>query len=222
MQEMNILIVDDHPFIIEGYKNAINSYPAEGLNFKITAAKDCKSGYDAIMNAVDTPFSVALLDFSMPAYIEKNIATGEDLALLIRKEMPNCKIALLTMHTELLKISAIVEDLKPNALIIKNDLTFDELLIAFAAVMNDEFYYSTTVKATVKAVKEDYSLEIDSFDKQILFHLSKGTSELEIPRYVPLLLEAIQQRICNLSELLGSTPNDHQSLVLAARSRKLV
>ncbi len=222
MQEMNILIVDDHPFIIEGYKNAINSYPAEGINFNITAAKDCKSGYDAIMNAVDTPFSVALLDFSMPAYIEKNIATGEDLALLIRKEMPNCKIALLTMHTELLKISAIVEDLKPNALIIKNDLTFDELLIAFAAVMNDEFYYSTTVKATVKAVKEDYSLEIDSFDKQILFHLSKGTSELEIPRYVPLLLEAIQQRICNLSELLGSTPNDHQSLVLAARSRKLV
>lgn len=222
MQQMNILIVDDHPFIVEGYKHAINSYPSEGIQFNITAAKDCKSGYEAIINAVDNPFSVALLDFSMPTYPEMEIATGEDLALLIRKKMPNCKIALLTMHTELLKISAIVEELKPNALIIKNDLTFDELLIAFAAVMNDEFYYSTTVKATVKAFKEDYSLEIDSFDKQILFHLSKGTSELEIPRYVPLLLEAIQQRIANLCDLLGSPPYDHAALLKAARSRNLI
>ena len=222
MEELNILIVDDHPLIIEGYKNAINSYPANGIKFKITAAKDCKSGYDAIMDAVNAPFSVALLDFSMPTYPEKNIFTGEDLALLLRKEMPNCKIALLTMHTELLKISAIVEDLKPNALIIKNDLTFDELLIAFAAVMNDEFYYSTTVKSSVKKVKEDYSLEIDSFDKQILFHLSKGTAVLDIPRYVPLLLEAIEQRIQNLSELLGSALNDNHALVKAARERNLV
>ena len=222
MKEINILIVDDHPFIIEGYKNAINSYPAEGIKFNITAAKDCKSGYEAIMNAVNDPFAVAMLDFSMPTYPEKNICTGEDLALVIRKEMPDCKIALLTMHSELLKISSIVEDLKPNALIIKNDLTFDELLIAFAAVMNDEFYYSPTVKASVKAVKEDFSLEIDSFDKQILFHLSKGTEVSEISRYVPLLLEAIEQRIQNLSELLKSGPKDNSALVLAARERNLV
>lgn len=222
MQQMNILIVDDHPFIIEGYKNAINSYPAEGIEFNITAAKDCKTGYEAIMNAVENPFDVALLDFSMPTYPEKFIFNGEDLALLIRREMPKCKIALLTMHSELLKISSIVEDLKPNALIIKNDLTFDELLIAFAAVINDEFYYSPTVKASVKAVKEDFSLEIDSFDKQILFHLSKGTEITEIPRYVPLLLEAIEQRIQNLGELLKSTPNDNADLVKAARLRNLV
>ncbi len=222
MQEINILIVDDHPFIIEGYKHAINSYSSEGIKFNITSAKDCKSGYEAIMNAIDDPFAIALLDFSMPIYPEMKIETGEDLALLLRREMPDCKIALLTMHTELLKISAIVEELKPNALIIKNDLTFDELLIAFTAVMNDEFYYSSTVKASVKAVKEDYSLEIDSFDKQILFHLSKGTAVLEIPRYVPLLLVAIEQRIQNLSELLGSASCDNQALVKAARERDLV
>lgn len=222
MQEINILIVDDHPFIIEGYKNAINSYPSQGIKFNISTAKDCKSGYDAIMNAVEDPFAIALLDYNMPSYQEKNISTGEDLAHLLRQEMPNCKIALLTMHIELLKIRSIVEEVNPNALIIKNDLTFDDLLIAFAAVMNDEYYYSATVKASVKTVKEDFSLEVDSFDKQILFHLSKGTSELEIPRYVPLLLEAIQQRIRHLSDLLGSTPYDNAALLKAARSRNLI
>ncbi|MGV8994702.1 MAG: response regulator [Flavobacterium sp.] len=222
MQEINILIVDDHPFIIEGYKHAINSYPQDGSKFVITEAKDCKTGYEAIMNAVDNPFDVALLDFSMPTYEAMNISTGEDLALLLRKEMPRCKIALLTMHTELLKISSIVENLKPNALIIKNDLTFDELLIAFSAVMSDEYYYSPTVKSSVKAVREDYSLDVDAFDKQILFHLSKGTAVIEIPRFVPLMSEAIQQRIENLSALLGSAPNDNPSLVKAAKGRGLV
>lgn len=222
MQEINILIVDDHPFIIEGYKNAINSYPIDGAKFIITEAKDCKTGYHAIMNAVDNPFQVALLDFSMPVYQEKNIQNGEDLALLLKKEMPDCKIALLTMHTELLKISSLVKELKPNALIIKNDLTFDELLIAFAAIMNNEFYYSSTVKQSVNAVREDFSLEIDAFDKQILFHLSKGTAITQIPRFVPLLQEAITQRISNLSALLGSAPNDNPALVKAAKERGLV
>lgn len=222
MEEINILIVDDHPFIIEGYKHAINSYPSEGIKFNITEAKDCKSGYEAIMNAIGNPFDVALLDFSMPTYSEMNISNGEDLALLLRKEMPRCKIALLTMHTELLKISSIVENLKPNALIIKNDLTFDELLIAFAAIMRDEYYYSTTVKASVKAVREDYSLDIDAFDKQILFHLNKGTAVLEIQRFVPLVLEAIEQRIQNLSALLGSAPNDNPELIKAAKGRGLI
>ena len=222
MQEINILIVDDHPFIIEGYKNAINSYPIDGAKFIITEAKDCKTGYHAIMNAVDNPFQVALLDFSMPVYQEKNIQNGEDLALLLKKEMPDCKIALLTMHTELLKISSLVKELKPNALIIKNDLTFDQLLIAFAAIMNNEFYYSSTVKQSVNAVREDFSLEIDAFDKQILFHLSKGTEITQIPRFVPLLQEAITQRISNLSALLGSAPNDNPALVKAAKERGLV
>ena len=38
---------------------------------------------------------------------EKGIYSGEDLASLMKTEMPNCKIILLTMHTELLKINNI-------------------------------------------------------------------------------------------------------------------
>ena len=38
----NILIVDDHPFIIEGYKNAITRYNPEEFNFFIKQAKDCE------------------------------------------------------------------------------------------------------------------------------------------------------------------------------------
>ena len=41
----NILIVDDHPFIIEGYKNAITRYNPKKYDFDISQAYDCKSAY---------------------------------------------------------------------------------------------------------------------------------------------------------------------------------
>ena len=37
----NILIVDDHPFIIQGYKNAITRYKPESFEFLISQANDC-------------------------------------------------------------------------------------------------------------------------------------------------------------------------------------
>ena len=92
---VNILIVDDHPFIIEAYKNAIKGYNANGeYEFSITQAKDCKTGYEAITEA-PAPFGIAFFDLSMPIYEEKGIFSGEDLAQLIKKEMPDCKIILL-------------------------------------------------------------------------------------------------------------------------------
>ena len=39
---INVLIVDDHPFIIEAYKNAINKYSQQGYEFTISQAGDCK------------------------------------------------------------------------------------------------------------------------------------------------------------------------------------
>src|SRR5690606_10673418 len=100
-----ILIVDDHPFIIEAYKNAIKGYSTTEYTFTVTQANDCKSGYEVITDPNISLFDIVFLDISMPQYPEKNINSGEDLALLLKAEMPAAKIILLTMHTELLKIS---------------------------------------------------------------------------------------------------------------------
>ena len=54
----NILIVDDHPFIIEGYKNAITRYHPNQYEFLISQAHDCKSGYDLIQDEKTPHFDV--------------------------------------------------------------------------------------------------------------------------------------------------------------------
>lgn len=216
----NILIVDDHPFIIEGYKNAITRYNPKEYEFLISQAHDCRSAYDLI-EAKDTPqFDIAFLDISMPPYEEKEIFSGEDLAKLLLKKMPACKIVLLTMYTELLKIKTIIRTIQPNGLIIKNDLTFDELLFAFDQVMKNEKYYSQSVVKMLNQTTHN-AIEIDQYDKQILSHLSNGTAIHEIPQHIPISLNAIEKRKSHLKELLKIKSGSDDDLVKEAKSKGL-
>lgn len=220
-KKIRIIIVDDHPFIIEGYKNAINSYSPSEYEFTIIQANDCKSAYEIITDAAMEPFDIAFFDISMPAYEEKSIFSGEDLAKLIKEVMPDCKVALLTMHTELIKINSIIRNINPNGLIIKNDLTFDELLIAFNKILKNENYYSQTVVKFVSQAQHD-NIDIDAFDKQILFQLSKGTKTKDIPSYVPLSLSAVEKRKLNLKEMLDIKGGSDIELISEAKSKGLL
>jgi DNA-binding NarL/FixJ family response regulator len=217
----NILIVDDHPFIIQGYKNAITRYSPTEFEFFIEEAKDCKSAYEIITDSDTTVFDIAFLDISMPAYEEKEIFSGEDLAKLLKEYMPNCKIILLTMYTELLKIRNIISAINPSGLVIKNDLTFDELLYGFDKVMKNEIYYSQSIQNMID-LAESEAIEIDVFDKQILFHISKGTKMTDIPQYIPISLEAIEKRKQNLKIVLNLKEDSDMELIREAKSKGLL
>lgn len=217
----NILIVDDHPFIIQGYKNAITRYNPKEFEFSISQAIDCKSAYEIITNPETAVFDIAFLDISMPIYEEKGLHSGEDLAKLLMEFMPNCKIILLTMYTELLKIKNIIDTINPNGLVIKNDLTFDELLFGFDKVIKNEIYYSQSIQKMID-LDQSESIEIDLFDKQILFHISKGTKTKDIPQYIPISLEAIEKRKLNLKKLLGIKDESDIELIREAKNKGLL
>jgi len=217
----NILIVDDHPFIIEGYKNGITRYKPTEFEYSISQAVDCESAYEIITDPKIKKFDIAFLDISMPAYEEKGLHSGEDLARLLKEFMPHCKIILLTMYTELLKIRNIIDSINPNGLVIKNDLTFDELLFGFDKVIKNEIYYSESIQKMMDLAQQD-AVEIDVFDKQILFHISKGTKAEDIPQYVPISLEAVEKRKLKLKKLLDVEEESDTELVREAKNRGLL
>jgi DNA-binding NarL/FixJ family response regulator len=157
----------------------------------------------------------------MPTYEEKGIHSGEDLALLVKERLPACKIILLTMHSEMLKINTIIKNINPNGLVIKNDLTFDELLLAFDKILKDENYYSQTVVKLVSQIQFD-SNEMDVFDKQLLFHLSKGVRVAELSQYVPLAPAAIEKRLSNLREVLDMQQASDTELVQEAKNKGII
>ena len=157
----------------------------------------------------------------MPAYEEKGMFSGEDLARLLNEYMPSCKIILLTMYTELLKIKNIIESINPIGLVIKNDLTFDELLFGFNKVINNETYYSQSIQKMMD-LDQNEVIEIDLIDKQILFHISKGTKTKDIPQYVSISLEAVEKRTINLKKLLGLKDGSDIELVREAKDKGLL
>lgn len=216
------LIVDDHPFIIEAYKNAIKKYSLQGLEFVVTQANDCKSGYELIEGNNAKEFDLAFFDISMPEYAEKGIFSGEDLAVLLRNRPTPCKIILLTMHTELLKIKSIIKNVNPDGLIIKNDLTFDELIFAIDKILNDGNYFSQTVIKLIGQSTQSTTIELDIFDKQILRQLAKGIKTKDLPDSIPLSLSAIEKRKLNIRELLDLNDASDIDLIRVAKDRGII
>jgi DNA-binding NarL/FixJ family response regulator len=107
----------------------------------------------------------------------------------------------------------IIKNINPHGLLLKND--FDELIFAFDKVIKNDIYYSKSVIEMLEM--HDNDIEIDLFDKQILFHLSKGTKAADIPQYIPISLNAIESRKLNLKELLKVTEGTDTDLVREAR-----
>ena len=120
-----------------------------------------------------------------------------------------------------MNIKTIINTINPCGLIIKNDLTFDELLYAFDKVLKNHRYYSESVLKMLNQ-SEDNIIQIDQFDKQILFHLSKGTKIDEITQYIPISLVEIERRKLNLKELLKIQGASDRDLVQEAKKLGLL
>jgi DNA-binding LytR/AlgR family response regulator len=89
---LNILIVDDHPMMVDAYVNIIN-LSIDDYQFNFIKANDCESAYKLMEQNFNTKqtIEIALLDVSLPLYEEEKIFCGGDLAKIIRSKFPTCK-----------------------------------------------------------------------------------------------------------------------------------
>lgn len=219
-QNVSILIVDDHPFIIQGYKNVIKLFPNKKIQFNFYEASDCKTGYEAIINS-PVKYDIALLDVSMPTYEEKNINTGEDLAKLLMKEIPECKIVLLTMHSESLKVQKIIDEINPLGLVIKNDLGFDSMILALKTLLKGGRYYSDAVIKYLNNQQKE-KVYVDVIDREILYYLNKKIYYDDIPLYITISSSSVKKRIENMKELLKMTGSTDAELAAVAKDRGML
>ena len=72
---IKILMVDDHPSMLEGYKTIL-SYNPHGYTLSTTSAHSCREAFDLITDP-DKPnyYDIAFLDYSLPVYEEENLNT---------------------------------------------------------------------------------------------------------------------------------------------------
>ena len=213
-KDLNILIVDDHPMTVNGYINVLSDEEFEGYNLNFTKALNCEEAYKLITQSASNgnPFDIAYLDLSLPPYPEKNISSGFDLGMLLRKTLPDCIIIILTMHSEAVLVDRLIKEINPKGILCKSDIDIDEFLNAFKIIFenNDTYLSNKIVKSLKDKVFETYNL--DSYDKQILMRLSEGILTKNIPNYVPLSLSAIEKRKARMKNMLlqGKGGDDYE------------
>lgn len=196
-----ILIIDDHPIIVEGYKNTLLEIREE-LDPVMDIAVNCDDAYEKIISSQDQPYHLILLDISLPPSKDGKILSGEDLGLIIREKAPSSHLIVLTMFNENYRLHNILKNLNPEGFLIKSDVTPKELLKAIEEVSTNKHYYShTVIELLRKQVTSD--ILIDNIDRKILFHLSKGVQTRNLIDVVPLSLAAVEKRKRLMKEAFG-------------------
>ena len=97
-QHLRILMVDDHPMIIEGYQMTLVATKKSHQHLDIDIAHDCDMANELIIKGAnsDRPYDVLFFDISLPASKDGSITSGEDLAKIARTYLPDAKVIILT------------------------------------------------------------------------------------------------------------------------------
>lgn len=209
-----ILMVDDHKTMLIGYKSILE-FNDKNLELDVTFCHDCEEAYHIITS--DTiSFDLVFLDRSLPPYPEKKIKSGEDLALLVKKHLPNSKIIMLTSHAEAFVIYDIVHKIRPNGLLIKSDFDGDELLVAFNSILDEKTYYSETVTAALKEqiISQGY---LDTLDRQIITLLSQGLRNKTIASELGLSDSAVEKRKVRIKDYLNIIKGNDEDIISECR-----
>ena len=219
--DLNVLMVDDHPPIIEGYKSIL-SYNPFGYNLHTIAAYCCETAYFIITEkAKPFAFDIVFVDVTLPPFQEKNIESGEDLVLLVKQHLPEAKIVMLTSHTESLMLYRILNECQPDGLLVKSDFLSDEFLAAFDTIVKGGKYYSATVKTQINEMISSVKT-LDSYNRQIIILLSQGVKTKNLHEHVNLSTSAIEKRKAVIKDYFGIAKGTDEDILREARKQGLI
>lgn len=177
-----VLIVEDEQMIINNYENALAYVQQQSgtIEFKIDIAKDCQVAYDKINQAImGNPFDLVFLDIRLPSINGHNIRSGEDLGLLIRKEMPTARIIVLTSHFEHSLLNYIYNTLRPDSFVVKNDIVFKDLITIIEKVIDHKNFYSNRILTLINQQATNRGV-LNKFEIKILLEISNGAKLKEL------------------------------------------
>jgi len=109
LKRIKTLIVDDHPVVVEACAGILATANFTEYNVDIDTADDCDSAMAKIkMSANTNPFDIIFLDINLPESSDGLLVSGEDLAVQIKKILPDTKIIILTGFNENFRIQNIL------------------------------------------------------------------------------------------------------------------
>lgn len=223
IEKIKILMIDDHPMIIEGYQNTLLLTKKESQELEIDIANNCDEAISYMDKSIqkELPYDVLFVDISLPPSEDGVMSSGEDLAEYARRILPNTKIIILTMFNESFRIHNIIKTIDPEGFLIKSDLTSSELASAFQVVLNNPPFYSGTVNSHIrKTISSD--IVVDDKNRKILHLLSQGVKTKNLAAHLDISLSAIEKRKKQLRDIFEVNDGQDETLLNEARKKGFV
>ena len=222
-EHIKILMIDDHPIIIEGYQNTLQFTKKEHQKLSIDIANNCDEAIHFMDKSIDKglPYDVLFVDISLPPSEDGKMNSGEDLAVYARENLPKAKVIILTMFNESYRIHNIIKTIGPEGFLIKSDMTSSELASAFQAVLYNPPFYSGTVNSLLrKTVSSD--IVIDEKNRKILYLLSQGVKTKNLATHLDMSQSAVEKRKKQLKELFLVDDGQDETLLDKARENGFI
>lgn len=211
--DINILMVDDHPLIIEGYKDVLTRLKPENVNYHIDDANNCDLAWEKITKG---DFDVVFLDMSFPHKPNSKFISGEDLGIQIKKEYPSLKVIVITQIEDAFQLNKLMATIHPEGFLLKRETNPQILASCVKNVIDSIPFYSPKISKILQLRTID-KFNINDNDRIILHQLSLGTKTKDLNKYVPLSFRAIENRKRKLKEFFDA--EDNETLLEKARER---
>lgn len=219
---VNTLIVEDHPLMTLNYKNSIDAFNSENGNqykFKYFEANDCKTAQDQINNSLRNhqTIDLAFLDISIPGDSKNGMLSGEDVGVLLKNSFPAIKIIVSTSINDNFRLSNIISKITPMSVLVKTELTIDEIISTLKDVLNNKKSYSPRISKIIDNLTISCQDLFDDTDRKILYEISLGSRFKEIIQLLSISKGTIEKRKKRMKEILDVESD--RDLILKAKEK---
>ena len=212
MDEVRILVVDDHPLFREGVVRTLN----EEADMAVVAEADTAAG--AIETARGTLPDVVLLDLKLPD------ASGVSVVEALQHECPYSRVIVLTAVED---DDALLQTLKQGArgYLVKG-ISGHELKTVVRAISRGETYVSPSMAGRLlkelTTVEERFAItgvaSLTDRERSILQLVAEGMTNKEIARRLSLSEKTVKHYMTNILQKL-QVRNRVEAALLAAKNR---
>lgn len=189
-----------------------------GDNINFIEANSCEEAYLKINKCIENnqKIDIAILDYSMPVFPEKNISNGADICVYLQNRMPSCKNMILTAIMENIILFEIILNVKPDAVVTKSDIDGNKFLEIIEILLSGKKYKSDFVSKQIEEIWENKAF-VNEINRKILMYLSKGYKLKEIADELSVSEINIKKRISKIKQSLNL--NEDDAILKEAKSR---
>ena len=181
---IRLLLVDDHPVVRKGLRFCLAPHP----NFEI--AGEASDGAEAVRKARELLPDIILMDIEMPQM--NGLAVTE----LLRKELPQIKVLILSMYSSAEYVVRIVQSGACGCLF--KDASPKELVKAIETVNAGETFFSADVARVAlnelvrKAREGPKLLPLSNRQREVCARIAEGSSSKEIAQVLGIGLRTVE------------------------------